>query len=82
MVGAKVVFADINPETKLMDIEDCLKKITEKTRAIMPVHLYGNLFPTHILKKNSKEKLLLLKTVHMLFVENIMVKILVITQIF
>ncbi len=61
MVGAKVVFADINPETKLMDIEDCLKKITEKTRAIMPVHLYGNLFPTHILKKKLKRKIIIIE---------------------
>ena len=35
MVGGKVIFADINPDTKLMDIEDCLKKITKKTKAIM-----------------------------------------------
>ena len=29
MVGAKVVFADIDPSTKLMDINDCIKKITK-----------------------------------------------------
>ena len=46
MVGAKVVFADIDPSTKLMDIKDCLKKISKKTKIIMPVHLYGNLFQT------------------------------------
>ena len=53
MVGAKVVFADINKNTKLMDIDDCVKKITKKTKAIMPVHLYGNLFQTHKLKKKK-----------------------------
>ena len=26
MTGAKVVFADIDPKTKLMDLNDCLKK--------------------------------------------------------
>ena len=30
MIGSKVVFADINPETKLLDINDCLKKITKR----------------------------------------------------
>ena len=46
MVGAKVVFADIDVETKLLDINDCLRKITKNTKVIMPVHLYGNLFNT------------------------------------
>ena len=39
---AKPVFADINPETFLIDLEDVKKKITSKTRAIVPVHLFGN----------------------------------------
>ena len=55
IVGAKVVFADIDPNTKLMDINDCLNKITKKTKAIMPVHLYGNLFPTFKLKKKLEK---------------------------
>ena len=42
MVGAKIVFADIDKKTKLLDIEDCLNKITKNTKVIMPVHLYGN----------------------------------------
>ena len=56
MVGGKVVFADIDKKTKLMDIDDCIKKINKKTKVIMPVHLYGNLFPTHELKKKIKKK--------------------------
>ena len=56
MVGAKVVFADIDPSTKLMDINDCIKKITKKTKVIMPVHLYGNLFQTKNLKEKNKKK--------------------------
>ena len=35
------VFADIDPDTFLLDPEDVRKKITSKTKAIMPVHLYG-----------------------------------------
>ena len=61
MVGGKVIFADINPDTKLMDIEDCLKKITKKTKAIMPVHLYGNLFQTHKLRNKLKKKIAIIE---------------------
>lgn len=41
-VGAKPIFVDILPENYTMDPEDLRKKITKKTKAIMPVHLYGN----------------------------------------
>jgi perosamine synthetase len=40
--GAKPVFADIDPYNLCMDPEDFRKKITSKTRAVMPVHLYGH----------------------------------------
>jgi dTDP-4-amino-4,6-dideoxygalactose transaminase len=40
--GAKPVFSEINPKTCNIDIEDVKKKITKKTKAIIPVHLYGN----------------------------------------
>ena len=61
IVGAKVVFADIDPKTKLMDINDCLKKITKKTKAIMPVHLYGNLFPTFVLKRKIRKNIFIIE---------------------
>lgn len=35
------VFADVDPDTFLLDPEDVRRKITPKTKAIMPVHLYG-----------------------------------------
>jgi len=34
-------FADVDPDTFLMDPEDVRRKITPRTKAIMPVHLYG-----------------------------------------
>jgi len=38
----KPVFCDIDPETYLIDPEHVKEKITSKTRAIAPVHLFGN----------------------------------------
>ncbi|MCA9397017.1 MAG: DegT/DnrJ/EryC1/StrS family aminotransferase, partial [Candidatus Omnitrophica bacterium] len=40
-VGAIPVFADIDPDTHLMDPSSVESKITPKTKAILPVHLYG-----------------------------------------
>lgn len=40
-VGAKPVFADINPLTFNIDPKEVEKKITSKTKAILPVHIFG-----------------------------------------
>lgn len=40
-VGAVPVFADCTRDTYALDPADAEKRITEKTRAIIPVHLYG-----------------------------------------
>ena len=39
--GAQVVFVDINPTTYGIDVERIEEKITSRTKAIIPVHLYG-----------------------------------------
>ena len=39
--GAIPVFADLNPETYVLDPADFENKITEKTKAVIPVHLFG-----------------------------------------
>lgn len=41
LLGATPVFADIDPATYNLDPTVLEKKITSKTKAIMPVHLYG-----------------------------------------
>lgn len=40
-LGAKPVFVDIDPRTYNLDVSQVEAKITEKTKAIQPVHLYG-----------------------------------------
>ena len=39
--GGRPVFAEIEPNTYNIDPDDMRRKITDKTVAIMPVHLYG-----------------------------------------
>lgn len=41
--GAKVVFADVDPETGILDPNEAKKKITKRTKAIIVVHLYGQM---------------------------------------
>lgn len=43
MTGATPVFVDIDPNTYVMDVDLVEAKITEKTKAIVPVHLYGQM---------------------------------------
>ncbi|WP_294609121.1 DegT/DnrJ/EryC1/StrS family aminotransferase [uncultured Roseovarius sp.] len=39
--GAKPVFCDCEPDTWQLSVEDARSKISSRTKAIMPVHLYG-----------------------------------------
>jgi len=45
MVGATPVFVDIDPATYALDVAAAERAITPRTRAIMPVHLYGHPAP-------------------------------------
>src|SRR5947209_5487227 len=43
LAGARVVFADVEPQSLLLTPEIVARHVTAKTRAVMPVHLYGQL---------------------------------------
>lgn len=49
--GATPVFVDIDPDSYLIDIEKVAEKITPHTRAIMPVHIFGNVVDIDALRK-------------------------------
>ncbi len=40
--GATPVFVDVDPATWTMDVDAALEAVTARTRAIVPVHLYGH----------------------------------------
>jgi dTDP-4-amino-4,6-dideoxygalactose transaminase len=43
MAGATPVFVDVDPATYLMDVSLVEQRVTPRTRAILPVHLYGQM---------------------------------------
>lgn len=42
MLGAKPVYVDIDPVSYNIDVNKIKERITSRTKAILPVHLYGN----------------------------------------
>jgi dTDP-4-amino-4,6-dideoxygalactose transaminase len=42
--GARPVFADLDPETLNLDPESARRVVTPRTKALLPVHLYGHPF--------------------------------------
>ena len=53
----KLVFADINNDTGLISIESVIKKITKKTKVIIPVNLYGQKVDLKSLRKTIENKI-------------------------
>jgi len=53
--GGKPVFADIEPDTALIDPADIRKKLTKKTKAIIPVHFAGQPADMEAIGKIAKE---------------------------
>lgn len=50
------VFADLNPDTYTLDPEDVRKRITDKTKAIIAVHLFGLICDMDVLREIAEEK--------------------------
>jgi dTDP-4-amino-4,6-dideoxygalactose transaminase len=48
--GARVVLVDCDPRTYLIDVGAALAAVTPATRAIAPVHLYGQMAPVELLQ--------------------------------
>jgi dTDP-4-amino-4,6-dideoxygalactose transaminase len=51
----KPVFCDINPKNYTLDVEKIEDLITEKTSAILPVHVYGNICDVDRIEKIAKK---------------------------
>jgi dTDP-4-amino-4,6-dideoxygalactose transaminase len=49
--GATPVFADIDAATLNLDLEDAAAKVTERTKAIVPVHLFGRVLDVRPLRE-------------------------------
>jgi UDP-4-amino-4-deoxy-L-arabinose-oxoglutarate aminotransferase len=49
--GAQPVFVDVEPETGNLDVNNIEAAITERTRAIVPVHLYGHMCDMRAIRK-------------------------------
>lgn len=54
MVGGKVVFADVSEEDFNIDAKEIEKKITGKTKAIIPIDLYGQIYDYQKIKEISE----------------------------
>jgi perosamine synthetase len=67
LAGGKLVFADMNPDTLGIDVEDVKRKVTKKTKGVIVVHIAGLVCPQiHELKEFCSEKeLFCLKTARM-----------------
>jgi dTDP-4-amino-4,6-dideoxygalactose transaminase len=55
-LGARPVFADVEPDTLLLDVEQALPHIGSRTKALLPVHLYGQLAPMERLEELARAR--------------------------
>ena len=54
LLGAKPVYVDIDPDYYMIDVDQIEKAITQKTKAIIPVHLYGQAADMDSINKIAK----------------------------
>jgi len=55
-LGATPVFVDIDPETYNLDVTRIAAKVTSRTRAIIPVHLYGQMAEMEPIMRLASER--------------------------
>ncbi|MFT3696507.1 MAG: DegT/DnrJ/EryC1/StrS family aminotransferase [Kofleriaceae bacterium] len=48
--GAKPVLCDVDDDTLLIDLKDAASRLTDKTKAIIPVHLFGQMCDMHAVR--------------------------------
>jgi dTDP-4-amino-4,6-dideoxygalactose transaminase len=48
-LGARPVFCDVDPTTYCVTTDSVERALTPRTKAIVPVHLFGNVAPVHLL---------------------------------
>jgi dTDP-4-amino-4,6-dideoxygalactose transaminase len=58
--GATPVLADVEGRYHMLDVEQVARRITPRTRALMPVHLYGQVAPMEPLAALARERGLVL----------------------
>jgi len=56
LLGAIPILVDVDPDTQLMRVEDIEPALSEKTRAIIPVHLYGQLCDVKAIRELIKNR--------------------------
>ena len=59
LLGLKQVLVDVDPDTMVMDTEALRRAITPRTRAIIPVHLFGQCAPMEEVMQIAREHNLL-----------------------
>ena len=54
--GARPVFADVEPDSYNIDMNSVLERITPRTKAVLPVHLFGQTCKLEIIKDELKSR--------------------------
>jgi dTDP-4-amino-4,6-dideoxygalactose transaminase len=61
LVGGRPVFVDVDPQTLLIMPDAVLKAVTPRTRAVIPVHLYGNMCDMRALRSTLPRSIALIE---------------------
>jgi dTDP-4-amino-4,6-dideoxygalactose transaminase len=65
LLGAKPIFVDVDKNSFLIDLNKISKAINKNTKAIIPVHLYGNMVDIqklrYLIKKKTNNKIYIIE---------------------